>query len=220
MTSNNHPTPSRHQHRQCLTRPSRLLTVLLGLALVTSTAACSNEPVEYFTPPPATDTTVTPGELVEDEPEVLKRPDPRMIAQPIQPSTANELSENGARAFAYYFLEVLNYTAATGNTELLQTISGPECTACQGFIEATTTVEELNQWHLGFHSTYENEPVLLENEGAVFAFDINFHADKYETWNRDGLVKETESLVFNGAIVIYRLGNYWLVEEFGEMSRI
>ncbi len=156
--------------------------------------------------------------MVSDQPEVFERPDPRMIAQPIQPAAANELSEDGARAFAYYFLDVLNYTAATGNTELLESISGPECTACQGFIEASQQDEEKRHWTEGFNATFVTEPEHIDNTGVAFAFSVKFHSDAYETWSTAGKVEDFEALTFEGAIVIYRLGNYWLVEEFGETS--
>ncbi len=216
VTSNNHPTPAHHQHRQRLTRPIRLLTALLGLALVTSTAACSNEPAEYFTPPPATDTPVTPGELVEDEPEVFERPDLRMIAQPIQPSAANELSEDGARAFAYYFLDVLNYTAATGNTELLESISGPECNYCQSFIGAVQEVNAEYGWFVDHNIQFLDDPRVLESNELVFAFDVHAQMDAYEVYNSQELLSGYPERDLIGVLVIYRLDSHWLVEAFGK----
>jgi hypothetical protein len=186
--------------------------------LVTSTAACSDEPVEYFTPSPATDTTVTPGELVEDEPEVFERPDPRMVAQPVQPSAANELSEDGARAFAYYFLEVLNYTAATGNTELLQSISGPECDYCAVTLENSREIHDAGQWIEGYFIEFVDKPEVQENLGTAFGMTAEVKAQEHSIYATEGMHSVQPGYQLPATLIVYRLGNFWLVEDFGRSN--
>ncbi len=181
-----------------------------------STSACSDEPVEYFTPPPVTDTPTKSVEPVEDEPEVFERPDLRMIATPVQPATANELSEDGARAFAYYFLEVLNYTAATGKTELLESISGPECNYCQRFSTSIAEREESGRWTVGYEATFVSEPELVLDSGVAFGFSVQIHTTQHEIFSAEGQHSvEPEEDLNDGALVVYRLDRSWLVEAVG-----
>ncbi len=216
VTSNNHP--ARRPYHQRLTHPVRLLTVVLSLVLVTSTTACGGEPVEYFTPPPATQTPLESDEPIEDEPEVFERPDLRMIATPVQPSAANELSEDGARAFAYYFLEVLNYTAATGEAELLESISGPECNYCAITLENAREIHDAGQWIEGYFIEFVDEPEVQENLETAFGITAEVKAHEHSIYTVDGIRSVQSGYQLPATLIVYRLGNFWLVEDFGRSN--
>jgi hypothetical protein len=56
---------------------------------------------------------------------------------PTPPAEASEHTDLGAIAFAKHFVEVLNYTAASGDTSQLSAISSTRCTTCRQIIELT-----------------------------------------------------------------------------------
>ncbi len=213
MNSTNSLVLSRRRRRRTVKGPARLVAVLVAVALVASLSACGGEPVEYFTPAPASP---TPDVVVSDEPEAFERPDVRLIHPPQKPDVMLDLSEESALAFAHYFVDVLNYTANSGDTTILEEISGPECRYCQGFIETTNDLEASSQWIEGYELSFSKEPTISKTNGLVYAFQVDVQSSTYQVKSTEELhgTRETRDLV--GGLVIYRLGEYWLVEDFGK----
>jgi len=89
------------------------------IALVFALAACSSapqprEPTATTTPAPAPSSTAT---------------------APAMPAQATEDSPEGAAAFVDYWIQALNYAAATGDTLDLDAASADSCRVCQDYIE-------------------------------------------------------------------------------------
>lgn len=201
--------------RRTVKGPARLAAVLVAVALVASLSACGDEPVEYFTPPPATP---TPEVVVSDEPEVFERPDVRLIHPPQKPDVMLDLSEESALAFAHYFVDVLNYTANSGDTTILEEISGPECDYCKIAIDVAQDLEESGGWAEGYDLSYTSDPSLIDHREIAYAFDVELHRAVYSTFTSDGMTASYAADDLVGAIVMYRLGEYWLVEQFGSKA--
>ncbi len=215
MNSTNSLVFSRLRRRRTVKGPARLVAVLVAVALTASLSACGDEPVEYFTPPPATP---TPDVVVSDEPEVFERPDVRLIHPPQKPDVMLDLSEESALAFAHYFVDVLNYTVNSGDTSVLEEISGPECRYCQVTAKVATELEEAGGWAQDFAIEFTSEPELNINTGLVFAYDIELNMADYSTYNSEGQTAFYSSVDLVGALIVYRLGEYWLVKDMGSKA--
>src|SRR5688500_10761674 len=57
-------------------------------------------------------------------------------APPVMPAAAKEKTKAGAIAFARGFLNTLNYSGATGNTQPLRSLYMPLCTRCEAVADA------------------------------------------------------------------------------------
>ncbi len=212
MNSTNSLVLSRLCRRRTVKGPARLVAVLIAVALVASTSACGEEPVEYFTPPPATP---APEVIVSDEAEVFERPDVRLIHPPKKPDVMLDLSEESALAFAYYFVDVLNYTANSGDTSILEGISGPECRYCRGFTQTSEELENSKSWVVDYELSFSDAPEIIKTDGIVFALEVNLRSVAHKVQSEDGESRDIATKDMSGLLIIYRLGEYWLVEQFG-----
>lgn len=55
--------------------------------------------------------------------------------EPVLPAAATERTEAGARAFIQHYWDLVNYAQVTGDVTRLSATSGPDCSACQAFID-------------------------------------------------------------------------------------
>ncbi|GAA1732820.1 DUF6318 family protein [Aeromicrobium alkaliterrae] len=94
-----------------------LLAPLAAIGLLTALlTGCQNEP-EPKEPPPSASTPETD------------------LQTPELPEAATAETPEGAEAFIRYYVEVLNYTSLTGDTETLQRASDDQCTGCAKYID-------------------------------------------------------------------------------------
>lgn len=90
-------------------------------AAVALLAACANPPEPIEPESPAT---------------TAARPSARPAsAPPTMPAIANRRDEVGAANFVLYWVNVSNYAANTGDTDLLRKISAPDCEGCNRYID-------------------------------------------------------------------------------------
>lgn len=61
-------------------------------------------------------------------------------APPKMPRAAHDDTDSGAIAFVKYYVDVLNYTAVTGDTDQLSNLSASDCEGCQEYIELYKSV--------------------------------------------------------------------------------
>ena len=59
---------------------------------------------------------------------------------PTMPATAKEHTQEGALAFAGYFIRALDWSFATTNPALLVPVSSPSCVACNSYISRLNTL--------------------------------------------------------------------------------
>ena len=81
----------------------------------------------------------------EDDPEPRRAPTPPATssaatsptteAAPTLPLRASDHSPSGAKAFAAYFIEVLNYSQSTGDTSVLEGLGTSKCAGCGGYVD-------------------------------------------------------------------------------------
>lgn len=61
------------------------------------------------------------------------------VAAPELPAEAMQQTPQGAAAFAQYWVALMNYAYATGDTAPLEAATDPQCSECQGLIDDFTT---------------------------------------------------------------------------------
>ncbi len=103
-----------------------------------------------------------------EPPEESPEPTPEVTA-PALPELAEDDSPAGAEAFARHYIEVLNYTALTGDTALLEELSADDCSGCIKYIEL-------------YKSTYENGGYFTGGEWTVEAVSVDFSAGMQEQY--------------------------------------
>jgi len=100
-----------------------MLAALIAGACVIAVAGCSGE--SDADPEP----TFTPSATAEPPTASQSAEQP---VEPVPPAEMERDDEVGAKAFAEFYWEVVNYAQATGDTELLKTLEMPLCSACRG----------------------------------------------------------------------------------------
>ena len=63
---------------------------------------------------------------------------------PIMPPAAKQHTQEGALAFAGYFIRALDWSIATTNPALLVPVSSPSCVACDSYISRLDTLRRAN----------------------------------------------------------------------------
>ena len=139
--------------------PTKTLALLTAVTLSVGLSACTSEPdimsmseaypgwdFSQSTPVKKADSTMS-GRFKVDADGKLLNPDADKTYEPPTPSDlAAAPDKNGAKAFAQYFVEVVEYTWQTGNTELLRSISHPDCKWCNYIAEQTDIRTKAGGW--------------------------------------------------------------------------
>lgn len=77
---------------------------------------------------------------------------------------AREDSPEGAAAFVYHYIKVLNYAAATGDVDELKRLSSPNCTGCARYIALYRDTYKAGGYFIG--GEWSAEKLNLEFDGA------------------------------------------------------
>ena len=105
------------------TRLITTITLLLASALVGCTDSNGTEPSPWPSPTGSTSASARTKTPTEPEP----------------PELANAVDADGSRAFVTYWVELLNYAVATGETAQLRAISRDDCRACRAISKRIET---------------------------------------------------------------------------------
>lgn len=141
---------------------TKALTGLTVLALSVGLSACTNEAesmsmseaypgwdFSQSTPVRKTEGSMSGRFEVGVDGKLINPDADRTYEAPLPSDLANAPDKNGARAFAHYFVEVVEYTWRTDNTELLRSISHPDCAWCLKIADAADKRAELGGWGSG-----------------------------------------------------------------------
>lgn len=71
------------------------------------------------------------------------------VPVPVKPALADKNTKEGLEAFTKYWYQALSYAYETGDTSLVQSISGPNCRFCSGLAEGLESAWEGAQWVAG-----------------------------------------------------------------------
>jgi len=101
--------------------------LVVGCVLLGALAGCGGDPP---TPPPFTPTTSSTSPT----------PTSTEPVEPVLPDAATEPTEAGARAFAEFYWELVNYAQATGDTSPVRLVSAQTCQPCASSASAIDRV--------------------------------------------------------------------------------
>lgn len=99
--------------------------VIAAAVVLLGVSACSGEDPEPKVAPPES-----------SAPSDLSTTPASGPTAPTMPSGAAKESSAGAKAFAEYFIDVLNFAQRTGDTAKLEEISTDACAGCRGYVAA------------------------------------------------------------------------------------
>lgn len=119
-------------------------------------------------------------------------------------------SVDGATAFAYYFFDVLNYTAASGDTALLQEISGPDCVYCSQFTELVSKVHSEGASFKDFNASASNLQYLRQ-AGTQHAFTFSQRETAYSITESSELAGSYQPTDRKRALVMEYQGSTWTI---------
>jgi hypothetical protein len=71
------------------------------------------------------------------------------VPVPVKPPLADKNTKEGLEAFTKYWYQALSYAYETGDTSLVQSLSGPNCRFCSGLAEGLESAWEGTQWVAG-----------------------------------------------------------------------
>ncbi|MPV50041.1 hypothetical protein GCG21_08485 [Pseudactinotalea sp. HY160] len=115
-------------------------TILAGTMLLTGCSggdeSSAGPPTTDTAGPTTTETPTTEQTTPNEEPV----PEPNPLPKPERPAAMDDTGAKGAIAAAEYFFDLYNYVQSTGETELLESISTPRCTACSSLRERVSEI--------------------------------------------------------------------------------
>lgn len=137
----------------------RAAAPLVALAATGLLVGCSNETVAA--PVASSTTTATSGPVATPTPSETQETSPRSAPTTTRSLPAPELSElgttftqDGASAFAGYYIQVLNYSRNTGDVALLHSISDSGCSGCDYDIREITGYLTHGYEHVGLETRF------------------------------------------------------------------
>ncbi len=84
----------------------------------------------------------------EPDPTGSTSPKPSATPPPL-PEAATQETPDGAASFVDHYLEVLTYSAQTGDTEPLRAISNPDCDGCSSYADRFEQRHDAGGWRTG-----------------------------------------------------------------------
>lgn len=178
-----------------------LAVALLGLAGCSDDDAnADDEPSSTMTPTASTSPTASESSTPE-EPTL-----------PEWPAAADGTGDKAARAFARYWLEMVNYAQSTGDTAPLEDLHTPECSACTSGVDQVKSDWSHGRTLRGGEYRIDHLGTRRSSEKLINIAEIRAQYSKQEKISRSGKVLE----VIEPARVAYRLylrrdGGRWVV---------
>jgi hypothetical protein len=100
-------------------------------------------------------------------------------SEPTLPPPATKRTAEGARAFAMYVVDVINYSQRTGDVELFSRVSGSECRTCSQHIPKIRNIYRAGSLHGGDIEIERVDRVLYgKNVRPVVAMDVRINPDQ------------------------------------------
>lgn len=125
-------------------------TVGLAIALTVTATACATKSPEAGRPNTAPVTSETPA-ADHTSPTPLAPSLP-----PVRPQPAHGLTLAAAELFIRHYVDLMNYSARTGDTQALRAASDPECVGCGKYF---ASVEKVNEQNGGLSGDYREKVI-------------------------------------------------------------
>lgn len=111
---------------------------------------------------------------------------------PTPSDLAQAPDKNGAEAFARYFIEVVEYTWRTGNSELLRSISHPDCKWCNYIADQTDIRAKAGGWTHGVRVaiTRTEDPTPIPDYPGYWNIFMDLSQDPHTHYNGKQIFEE------------------------------
>lgn len=131
---------------------------------------------------------------------------------PTPSDLAQAPDKNGAEAFARYFIEVVEYTWRTGNSELLRSISHPDCKWCLHIADTTDARTKAGGWIEGARVaiTRTEEPTPIPDYPGYWNIFMDLNQDPHTHYTGKEVV-EKEHLKVRFQVQVMHDGDAWKV---------
>ena len=159
-----------------------IATVLLGIA---GLAGCTGDD----DPAPAPPTTSAPAEVTPSStPTPTPTPTDPAAVPPERPSAMDTVDTAGAEAVAQYFLQLVPYAEATGDTAALEALSHEDCIFCRSVLDGVDALVAAGQHHTGGLPSFAAVSALEVDPGAWWTVDVDLTQSPIEVLDAAGTV--------------------------------
>jgi len=182
-----------------------------GGMVVGGLAGCTGGPDE----PSWTPTVWTPEETVEPSPTPTPTPTDPAAIPPERPAAMDTVDTAGAEAVAAYYLQLVPYAEATGDTEVLAALSHPECIFCASVLEGVSGLVAAGQHNVGGLPHISEVSALEVDPGKWWTVDVELTQAPSQTIDTAGTVvaEAADTVSYHMDVAVISDGARWLVRE-------
>lgn len=164
------------------------------------------------TPVKKADSTMSGRFKVDADGKLINPEATKTYEAPTPSDLAQAPDKNGAEAFARYFIEVVEYTWRTGNSELLRSISHPDCTWCLHIADTTDARTKAGGWIEGARVaiTRTEEPTPIPDYPGYWNIFMDLNQDPHTHYTGKEVV-EKEHLKVRFQVQVMHDGDAWKV---------
>lgn len=196
--------------------------VATALALALALGACSEkDPGSLPTPPssespspPPTEST-TPSSATSSPSSPSPSPpsaEPSAKPTPEQPPVSREDTQEGAVAFTFYFVDVLNYTSESGDVSTLESISTEKCASCRNIANITRKVYKAGGYIKGSHWEVLSHSSIHDGDQWQLSLDVRADPQTYKP-SADEPAEQRRGGRYVMAMTVEHQGDGWRVQE-------
>ena len=120
----------------------------------------------------------------------------------------------GAEAVAEYFLRLMTYAEATGDSAALQALSHEDCIFCRSVLDGVGALVAAGQHHSGGLLTFEAVDALEVERGAWWTIDVELTQGPIEVLDANGAVAapgQPESISYHMDLAVVFDATGWRV---------
>jgi hypothetical protein len=196
--------------------------VATALALAPALGACSDEdpgsrptsPSSESPSPPLTEST-TPSSATSSPSSPSPSPpsaEPSAKPTPEQPPVSREDTQEGAVAFTFYFVDVLNYTSESGNVSTLDSLSAGSCVACGNIVDVTRKTYKAGGYIKDSHWEVLSHSSIPDGDRWQLSLDVRASAQTYKP-SADEPVERRRGGRYVMSMTLERSGDGWRVQD-------
>lgn len=151
-----------------------------------------------------------------------KEPDPSpsasaTVAPPEMPEQANDFDPAGAAAFASYYVETLNHSAAGGDTNHLSRLSSVGCAGCNAYINLYGSAYEAGGFYRGINWTLADVEVEQSGNDVLVYATMTVGESEYKLSSSDVLRTSTPEQT-DLRFTVHYTGSSWRIEELERLK--
>ena len=173
-------------------------------------AGCTGEPRE----PSWTPTKWTPEQTVEPSPTPTPTPTDPAAVPPERPVAMDTVDTAGAEAVAAYYLRLVPYAEATGDTSVLRALSHAECIFCASVLEGVEALVAVGHHNTGGLARISEVNALEVDPGRWWTVDLELVQDPIQVLDAAGSVVasgQPDAIAFHMDVAVIYGAEGWRV---------